>query len=182
MGLVFIPLYIKYLGVEAYGLIGFYAVMQAWLILFDMGITQTLNREMARFRAGAHTSKSIHNLLRSLEVISGAVAIAIGLSVWLASHYIANHWLKARILNADEIAVAVSLMGIVISIRFVEGIYKGALMGLQKQVAVNVVNIIIASLRYGGVVFILAFYNPSIQAFFIWQVISSLFSVLLLIF
>ena len=182
MGLAFIPLYIKYLGVEAYGLIGFYAVMQAWLTLFDMGITQTLNREMARFRAGAHTSQSIHNLLRSLEIISGVLALVICFLVLLASHYIANHWLKARILNADEIAVAVSLMGVVISMRFIEGIYKGALMGLQKQVAVNVVNVIIATMRYGGVVVVLAFYKLSIEAFFVWQVFSSLLSVLLLIF
>ena len=33
MGLAFVPLYIKYLGIEAYGLIGLFAVMQAWLSL-----------------------------------------------------------------------------------------------------------------------------------------------------
>lgn len=29
MGLAFIPLYIKYLGIEAYGLIGLFALLQA---------------------------------------------------------------------------------------------------------------------------------------------------------
>ena len=90
MGLAFIPVYIQYLGVEAYGLIGFYAVMQAWLTLFDMGITQTLNREMARFSAGAHTPQSIHDLLRSLEVISVFLAVVICFLVWVSSNYIAT--------------------------------------------------------------------------------------------
>ena len=182
MGLAFIPLYIKYLGVEAYGLIGFYAVLQAWLTLFDMGITQTLNREMARFSAGAHTPQSIHDLLRSLEVISVALAIVICLLVWLSSTFIATHWLNAQLLSGGEVASAIALMGFVIALRFIEGIYKGALLGLQKQIAVNVVNIVIATMRYGGVVAVLAWYASSIKVFFVWQAFSSIISVLLFVY
>ena len=54
MQLAFIPFYIKYLGMEAYGLIGFFAMLQAGLALLDMGMTPTLNREMARYKAGTH--------------------------------------------------------------------------------------------------------------------------------
>ena len=182
MGLAFIPIYIKYLGVEAYGLIGFYAVLQAWLTLFDMGITQTLNREMARFSAGAHTPQSIHDLLRSLEVISVALAIVICLLVWLSSTFIATHWLNTQLLSSGEVASAIALMGFVIALRFIEGIYKGALLGLQKQIAVNVVNIVIATMRFGGVVAVLAWYASSIKVFFVWQAFSSITSVLLFVY
>jgi O-antigen/teichoic acid export membrane protein len=54
MNMAFIPLYIKYLGIEAYGLIGVYAILQAWLGLLDMGMRPALGREMARFTSGAH--------------------------------------------------------------------------------------------------------------------------------
>ncbi len=181
MGLAFIPLYIQYLGVEAYGLIGFYAVMQAWLTLFDMGITQTLNREMARFSAGAHTPQSIHDLLRSLEVISVVLAVGICLLVCLSSSYIAINWLNAKKLSSSEVAIAIALMGFVIALRFIEGVYKGALLGLQKQIAVNVINIIVATMRYGGVVAVLAWYASSIKVFFVWQAFSSVISVLLFV-
>lgn len=182
MGIAFIPLYINYLGVEAYGLIGFYAVMQAWLTLFDMGITQTLNREMARYTAGVHTPQSIHDLLRSLEIIAVVLALVMVFLVWVSSNYIATHWLNVQILSYDEVATAVALMGFVIALRFVEGIYKGALLGLQKQVSVNFVNVVIASLRYGGVVAVLAWYATSIKVFFVWQLLSSIASVLALVF
>ena len=69
MGLVFIPLYIKYLGIEAYGLIGIFALLQAWLALLDMGMRPALGREMARFTSGAHNAQSIRDLLRTIEVI-----------------------------------------------------------------------------------------------------------------
>lgn len=182
MGLAFVPVYIKYLGVEAYGLIGFYAVLQAWLTLFDIGITQTLNREMARYTAGVHTPQSIHDLLRSLEVISMVLAIAMCLLVWGASNYIAARWLNAQKLSMGEIANAVALMGFVIALRFIEGIYKGALLGLQKQVTVNLVSVVIATARYGGVVAVLAWYSASVKVFFAWQVLSSISSVLVFVF
>ena len=70
MSLAFIPLYIKYLGIEAYGLIGLFAVLQAWLVLLDMGMSPTLSREMARFTGGHHSPQSIRDLLRTLESLS----------------------------------------------------------------------------------------------------------------
>ncbi|MBI3358176.1 MAG: polysaccharide biosynthesis protein, partial [Nitrospirae bacterium] len=66
MKLAFIPLYIHYLGMEAYGLIGVFTVMQTGFLLLDMGMIPTLNREMARFTAGAHTSDTIRELLHSI--------------------------------------------------------------------------------------------------------------------
>src|ERR1035438_4166266 len=85
MSFAFVPLYIKYLGMEAYGLIGIFALLQAWLVLLDMGVRPTLSREMARYIGGAHDAQSIRNLLRSVEVIVFAIAGAIALGIWAAS-------------------------------------------------------------------------------------------------
>src|SRR5450759_332490 len=104
MGLVFIPLYIQYLGMEAYGLIGLFAVMQVWLALLDMGMTPTLNREMARFTAGAHSPQSIRDLLRSLETICFSLAALIALGVWGASGYLARDWFKVERLPTEVVA------------------------------------------------------------------------------
>ena len=75
MSLAFVPLYIKYLGIEAYGLIGIFGMLQAWLGLLDMGMKPALGREMARFTGGAHDAQSIWDLLRSIEIISIAIAV-----------------------------------------------------------------------------------------------------------
>src|SRR4051812_47258251 len=52
LGLAMLPVYMHYLGVEAYGLIGFFATLQAWFLMLDLGLSPTLNREMARYSAG----------------------------------------------------------------------------------------------------------------------------------
>ena len=177
MGLAFIPLYIQYLGMEAYGLIGLFAVMQAWMALLDMGMSPTLNREMARFSAGAHSPQSIRDLLRSLEVICFGIAALIALGVWAASSYLASDWLKVDKLPVAVVAQAFSVMAFVVALRFVEGIYRGALFGLQRQVWYNAVNAILATMRHGGAFVVLAWVSPTIQAFFLWQAIVSLMCV-----
>ena len=177
MGLAFIPLYIRYLGMEAYGLIGLFAVMQACLVLLDMGMTPTLNREMARFTAGAHSSQSIRDLLRSLEMICFSLAALIALGVWGASGYLASDWLKAQQLPTEVVAQALTIMALVVALRFCEGIYRGSLLGLQRLVWYNVANAILATLRYGGAVAVLAWISPTVEAFFIWQAAISLLTV-----
>lgn len=49
IGIVMVPFYLKYLGAEAYGLVGFFALMQSWMMLLDMGISPTLGREVALY-------------------------------------------------------------------------------------------------------------------------------------
>lgn len=177
MGLAFIPLYIQYLGIEAYGLIGLFAVMQAWLTLLDMGMTPTLNREMARYTAGAHTPQSIRDLLRSLEILCFSLAALIAIGVWGASGYLASDWLKAEKLATAVVAQALSVMALVVALRFAEGIYRGSLFGLQRQVWYNGASAILATVRHAGALAVLAWVSPTVQAFFLWQALISLLSV-----
>jgi len=177
MGLAFVPLYIEYLGMEAYGLIGLFAAMQAWLSLLDMGITPTLNREMALYSAGTHSPQSICNLLRSLEVICFSLAVFIAMGVWVASGYLASDWLQVEKLPIVVVTQAISVMAFVVALRFVEGIYRGSLFGLQRQVWFNGANVVLATLRHGGAMAVLLWVSPTIQAFFFWQALISLLAV-----
>lgn len=180
MGLVFVPVYIHYLGVESWGLVGFMSILQAWLALLDMGLTPTLSREMARFQAGAHSSQSIRDLLRSLEVIYGGVAIAVVVGVWLIAPWVAEHWLRASQLSSASVAQAIGMIGLVLAARMAEQVYRGAIQGLQKQVWLNGVQSALATLRWGGAVGVLAWVDSSIEAFFWWQGFASLLTVFIL--
>ena len=177
MALVFIPLYIKYLGIEAFGLIGLFAVLQAWLSLLDMGMTPTLNREMARFSGGSHSAQSIRDLLRSIEIIALAIATLVGLGIWAASGWLASDWLRAEKLPIDIVAQAFVIMGAVTALRFVEGVYRSCIIGLQRQVQYNIINSSLATLRGLGAVGILIWVSPTIVAFFIWQGLVSILAV-----
>ncbi len=180
MGLAFVPLYIHYLGIEAWGLIGFMTILQAWLTLLDMGLTPTLTREMARFQAGAHSAQSIRDLLRSLEVVYGGVAIAVVCIVWLSAPWVAKHWLRAEHISAAIVAQSIGMMGLVLAARMAEQVYRGAIQGLHRQVWLNGVQSMLATLRWAGAAGLLAWVEPSIEVFFLWQGFVSLLSVAIL--
>lgn len=182
ISLALLPLYIKYLGMEAYGLIGVFATMQGWLVLLDVGMTPTLSREMARFTAGAHTATSIRNLLRTVEVVCFAIAAMLCVTLWLLSSWLAHDWLQAGSLPAAQVENAVALMALVLALRFVESIYRSALVGLQMQVLYNGLNAFMVTLRSVGALAVLAWHHPTIEAFFLWQCVVSLASMLALAF
>lgn len=180
MGLAFIPIYIKYLGIEAYGLIGLFAILQALLGLLNMGMTPALGREMARFTGGSHSNESIRDLLRSIEILAVAIAVLIAAGISICANWIANYWLRAENLPADIVAQSFAIMGLVTAIRFVEGVYQSAIVGLQRQVLFNVTNSLLATLRSFGAIGILIWISPTIEAFFLWQGVVSIVSLAVL--
>ncbi len=180
MGFAFLPVYIQYLGVETLGLIGLFAMMQAWFTLLDMGMTPTLSREMARFTSGAADLQAIRNLLKSLEFVAFIVAVAIGVSVFWTSGIIAESWVNAETLPVHVVAGAISVMSIVVGTRLIEGLYRGALMGLQRQVMANSVTVVISTLRHGGALAVVTLVSTTVEAFFAWQAVISVVSVIAL--
>lgn len=176
MGIIFIPWYIKYLGMESYGLIGIFGIMQTCVSRLDMGLKPTLSRETAKFIAGDHTAQSILNLLRTLEFIFLGLAFTIVLLVSVLSDQIAHNWLSVGALSLDTVAWALKIMAFVVALRFCEGLYSSALAGLQEQVLYNFIFSVFASIRHIGALLILMWYSPTIQAFFLWQGFVSLLS------
>src|SRR5574339_1055043 len=78
MGIAFLPLYIKFMGIESYGLVGLFATLQGVFALLDLGLTTTLNREIARYSASPEKSQDMRDLVRTLETISWGLAFFIG--------------------------------------------------------------------------------------------------------
>jgi O-antigen/teichoic acid export membrane protein len=177
MGLAFVPIYIKYLGIEAYGLIGVFSMLQACLSMLDVGLKPALGREMARSTAGAHTPQSIRDLLRSVEILGSGIAVLVVVGIWAASSWLASDWLSPTHIPVNDVANAITIMGFVTALRFFEDIYVSSVVGLQLQVTETIVSSVMATARGVGAVGILAWVSPTIRAFFVWQGIISLITV-----
>jgi O-antigen/teichoic acid export membrane protein len=168
LGLAVVPLYLKYLGIEAYGLIGFFATTQALFQILDLGMAPTINREIARSSANGRL-RDMRNLLHTLAVVYWCVAGVICLAMVLAAPAISVHWLKSSHLEHDTIVQALRLMGLVIACRWPTGLYIGALNGLQRIDVSSGINIAMSTLSNVGAVCVLAFFSPTVGAFFLWQ-------------
>lgn len=175
--LAFVPLYVSYLGIEAYGLIGVFTSLLALFALLDLGLSATLNRELAKLSARSATDtgagREARDLLRTLETLYWPVALLIGLGVALAAPFIAGDWIRAGSLGVATVERAVVLMGLTIGLQWPASLYAGGLMGLQRQVLLGGISAGVATLRAAGAVLVLANLSATIEAFFWWQAAAS---------
>jgi O-antigen/teichoic acid export membrane protein len=168
VGLAAVPFYLKYLGIEAYGLIGFFVTTQAVLSLLDMGMAPTINREVARCSASGNL-KDAGKLLHTLAVVYWCMAGAIALLILALAPLIAGYWLQSKQLSPETISHAVMLMGLVMACRWPIGLYQGALIGAQRVMVSSAINMTMVTIGSVGAIAVLALVSPTIEAFFIWQ-------------
>ena len=178
MSFIFIPLYIKFTGIESWGLIGIFLTLQAMSSILDLGMSNTLNREMARLSALKDREQEMRNLVRTLEMLYWSIAAFVGITIVSLSPVIAHHWIKASQLSPKTIEQAFLLMGLAIALQMPVGFYSGGLMGLQRQVLLNAINIVTNTLRGIGAVLLLWLVSPTIQAYFLWQIVVSIINIL----
>ncbi|MCP5182206.1 MAG: oligosaccharide flippase family protein [Pseudomonadales bacterium] len=181
IGIALVPLYVKYMGIEAFGLVGFFAMLQAWFMLLDMGLTPTMSRETARFGGGSTDALTLRRLLRALEGVFVAVA-AIGMvALVVGSDRIAADWLKVQDLPLAEVQRAVILMAIIVGLRWICGLYRGAIIGFERLVWLNVFNAGIATVRFGLVVPFLMFVGSTPTHYFGFQLVVAVFELGMLV-
>jgi len=173
LSVLLVPVYIRFLGVEAYGLVGFFITLSAVMGVFDLGIGATMNRELAIRSANPDHHSSQRDLVRTFEIIYWVIAIVVGILVVLCASSITNSWVQAEDLDNETIVTAVQLMGLAITFRFPMSLYQGGLMGLQKQVLVNKILIIYGTVRHFGAVAVLLIISKTLYVFFAWQVFMS---------
>jgi len=166
-----VPLYLKYMGSEAYGLVGFFAMLQAWFNLLDMGLIPALARETARFRGGALDAQNYLRLIRSLHVIFLLVAFVCGIAIIISAKVIASNWLNVRVLPISEVQFAVQAMAISIALRWLSGLHRAVIAGSEKLVWLSSYNTIISTLKFVCILPVFAFIGTSPKVFFSYQLL-----------
>jgi len=182
IGIVILPLYIKYMGAEAYGLVGFFTMLQVWFNLLDMGLTPTIARETSRFQGGGLDARTYRQLVRALEGIFFGIAFVGGILLFLCSDYIASGWLKASLIPVSEVKSSIQLMAIIIAMRWMCGLYRGIISGSEKLVWLSGFNSCIATIRFIGILPVLIFISASPITFFTFQLGVAILELLGLVF
>jgi len=169
IGILILPLYIKYMGAEAYGLVGFFTMLQAWFGLLDLGLTPTIGRETARYRGGAMSALAYRQLFRALSLIFASIALVGGCGLWLFAEGVATRWLKVSELPMSEVILAVQIMAISVALRWMGGLYRGVISGFERLVWLSIFNASIATLRFIAVFASMWLYGFTPYVFFLHQ-------------
>lgn len=176
-----VPLYVQYMGAETYGLVGFFAMLQAWFQLLDMGLTPTMARETARYNGGAIDALSLRRLLRALEGVFVGVAMVGGGALIAGAGVIAQNWLKVEQLPLVMVQQAIMLMAVIVALRWICGLYRGAINGFERQVWLSGFNIAVATARFVLVIPLFIFVGTSATHFFAYQLLVAFVELFVLI-
>lgn len=173
INLLVVPFYIKLLGIEGYGLVGFYLTLQAVFNSFlDFGLSVTITREIARYIASPDRINHSRDLVRTLEIGYWLIGIFLGLLVILSAPWIATHWLTAENLSPEVIRTVIVAMGVSTIFQWPLSFYQGGLMGLQKMVFMNAAGVVFTTFRALGAILLLWLVSPSVILFFQWQIVA----------
>ncbi len=169
VGIGLVPVYVKYMGAEAYGLVGFFAMMQGWFSLLDLGLSPTISRESARYHGGAISALAYRQLFRSLSLIFAFVALAGGGALLSLSDLIATRWLNVKELIQSEVIFSVQVMAVSVALRWMGGLYRGVITGSERLVWISGFNALIATMRFFGVLVSMFFFGFTPFVFFCHQ-------------
>jgi O-antigen/teichoic acid export membrane protein len=172
---VFIPLYLRILGPEAFGLVTFGASILGLVFVLDMGLSNAFAREAAR-----NTDRqALANLLRSLEILYLGIIALVAILAILTAGMIADQWLNASELAPERLRWSVGLMLCAAILQVMMSLYIGGLLGSNRHVAAAGYQIGFGLLR-SGVVLIPLYFWPFVELVFAWQLVTALICLMFL--
>lgn len=180
LNIISIPYYIKYLGIESFGLIGIMLLLQTFFNVADIGLGATLTRNIASCDVSEKSRNSASNLIKSIEIISIATSLIIISIIVLGSSLASNIWIKPTAIDTSEIAKIFYCFSIIISCKFLEGIYKSGLMGLNQHTVYNLIASINNVSRTILSIVLIVYIAQDVIYFFILQAIFAIISVVCL--
>jgi O-antigen/teichoic acid export membrane protein len=172
-GILTVPAYVKYMGAEAYGLVGFYGMLQAWFLILDAGLSTTLSREVARYNGGGTSAATLTQLKRLLVLLFAAVAVLGVAAFGFGASTIASKWLKVTELALGDVVQSIQLMGLIIALRWMSCLYRGVVSGFEQQVWLSGFTTVVTTLRFVLSIPVVACVDSRPTTFFLYQAVVS---------
>lgn len=161
-----VPMYAQYLGMEAYGVVGFYTMLQAWFQALDIGLSTTLSRESALYNADPARGPTFMRVKRLLEYFFFGIAAFAVVFFLTSSDWTAHQWLKLQEISPENIRRALMLVGVVIALRWLSCLYRGIITGFEQQVWLGKLSVVVATLRFLAPIPVVIFWDSSLATYF----------------
>ncbi len=146
------------------------------MLIADSGLSASLNREMAR----SNDINYRRDLLKTIERLYYFISFFIFSIIFFSSKIIVDNWLNVGgNFDLNTLYFSVKLMGVSIALQMMFIMYSSGLMGLQKQILSNNIQILMSIVR-SGIVLIPLYFSPNIEVYFIWQLLSTLLFTLII--
>lgn len=138
---VAMPLYLRYLGAEGFGVLGFIFALQTAVLALDAGLGVSVTRRVAQAQEEA-AIREITSVVWGLSQAAWVIALAIGAAIALLAPALVKHWLNLAHLSHALATQAMIVAAAAVAFRWPIALYQGVLIGAQRVAAVGILNIV----------------------------------------
>ena len=168
--MLIVPIQIKFLGIDAFGLLAFISTLQVVYSIFDFGLSTTLAREVAIDDTPAW--RQTRDLLQTLFLAYVLIGVLLGATLILGANWLVRHWLDLGALPASTATTALQLAGLAIVLRWPVSFLSAVLIGRRRFDLLNLLKIGSVTLAVaGGMAVILK--TGDLVAFAAWNAVSA---------
>ena len=131
VGVLFVPLYLYFLGVEGYGVYSLVIMLFGWLTLLQAGVEPAVTKLIAQYHAENKINK-INSLVTLGFIVQFILAGLIGVLIYLNIDYLARFFVKDEIDLLEDTKIALALGAINIVALMCRNVYVAFLKGMQR--------------------------------------------------
>lgn len=173
--LAIVPIYIKYLGMERYGLITFFVILQTVVNVLGLGLSKTLRREFSKGDISEASRLYKYKIFRSTELIYTILSMIAVMLVFILKDFIVINWMNISVAELEYISIVVTLMGISIAIQLMNNLYLGCYYGLEKQIRANMSQSGWITIKYISGILVLIFSDNLIYLYICYILVDVLY-------
>jgi O-antigen/teichoic acid export membrane protein len=137
LAVITLPIYVRLLGIDSYGLVGFYNALQGFANFFDLGLGAAAGRALLIGRGAGEPAARARRLCLLVERAFGAIATALCVGTAALGLAAVIGGLPLLPAGAGNSGVVV-LLAVLVAMRFPFSAYANIMIGLDRQVRLNI--------------------------------------------
>jgi O-antigen/teichoic acid export membrane protein len=176
--LIAVPLYLKTLGVESFGIIAYLISLLGCFSIFDLGFAPIISQESKKYQLKKISKSSFFNFIKTVNIFYFLFSCFIFIGLFLFAFEFESLQKGAnsstdilKNTNSNNFFLIASLM---IALRYLESFYRSFFIGLEFFHEFNLFNFVIIFLRNFLPIIIFKFYPSSISIYLYCQIFLSL--------
>ncbi|MDB6132387.1 MAG: polysaccharide biosynthesis protein [Verrucomicrobiales bacterium] len=134
ISILFARFYIKKIGLDGFGAVGFFAIFSVVIQTFTQGINVTLERRAASKLQVPSERQSVQAFFGTLQYAYWVSAVLIFVSAVVSSGYLSEHLQGRKGLLASDAQLSICAGAALISLNILTGFYGSLFVGIGKQV------------------------------------------------
>lgn len=145
LNLVLVPIYLRLLGADQWGIIAICLTVQGFLCILDVGLGQIMPRDIASANGVLNSEFELYKIYQLIYLCIGLFGFIAG---FFLVDFICNFWIHVDENNKDYLVYLIRIILFQFLFQFVNNSNLGFLNGKQLQSVVNIVQFVLSNIKH----------------------------------